>query len=430
MDFIPQHPMRQLLADEIHARPVPDIAGSASIIHLAMTSDRNSTRAARKHFRGFLEQLGASNFSESDSCDYRHFGEIELRWETHQEFCSYMLILPQDNDRFFPELVLPDWWAELIRTAPGHLINGIRLELRCGPTPENPLSELPSHFGEDWVYGSHIVERLASVWSSLRQDDMGLTRYLVFSHALSSFQAGRTCQRLIESDTYRMVALLGFPLAREVWPLINTADSELGELTSRITEGGETHGDQKALAHLGALSTRIERLRARTGFRFSASRAYAELSRRRLSDLRESRWEGTSSLAKLTDRRFLPAMQTCDAADRHLRELSERISQTTSLLRTRVELNQEMQNQKLLDEISQRAKLQLRLQSVVEGFSVIAITYYLVGMFSIALGDTAYLPEWLIVPGFKASGIVALALVVYWYVRKRKKRLLENELEG
>ena len=108
MDFIPQHPMRQLLADEIHARPVPDIAGSASIIHLAMTNDRNSTRAARKHFRGFLEQLGASNFSESDSCDYRHFGEIELRWETHQEFCSYMLILPQDNDRFFPELVLPD----------------------------------------------------------------------------------------------------------------------------------------------------------------------------------------------------------------------------------------------------------------------------------------------------------------------------------
>jgi len=49
-------------------------------------------------------------------------------------------------------------------------------------------------------------------------------------------------------------------------------------------------------------------------------------------------------------------------------------------LRTRVEVTREQQNQALLASMDRRAKLQLRLQQTVEGLSVAAVTYYIVGL--------------------------------------------------
>ena len=42
----------------------------------------------------------------------------------------------------------------------------------------------------------------------------------------------------------------------------------------------------------------------------------------------------------------------------------------------RVDLTRERQNQALLESMNSRARLQLRLQSTVEGLSVAAVTYY------------------------------------------------------
>jgi uncharacterized membrane-anchored protein len=180
------------------------------------------------------------------------------------------------------------------------------------------------------------------------------------------------------------------------------------------------------LEELGQLATRIERLRAQTGYRFSATRAYAEIALRRLGDLREQRWRGTSSMLKFVERRFLPAMQTCRDADGHLDQLSHRIGQATALLRTRVNLNQEAQNQQLLDAINRRVKLQLRLQQVVEGFSVIAITYYLVGLIKVVLDNGSPFPGWTSLPGFKLVAIGLLATLVSLYIRRQKKRLFSQ----
>lgn len=421
------HPMRAAIAAEIHARPVPTISQPATVIYLAFMKAQGSPSNAREHLTQFIEQVGAPDLDPHAACYYQALERGELRWESHQEFCSYLLIMPQASEAYFPVLDLPVWWDELIQGVPGELINGIRLEMRMGDTPSDPLATLPGYFDDKWIMGSRIVDSAASVWTSYRQDNEGLTRFLVFNHGLSAFQAGRTCQRLLESDTYRNVALLGFPLARAVWPEIHHLDDSLSVLTGKISERAQCDNDQVMLEQISALSTRIEQLRARTSFRFSASRAYSEISLQRLSDLREERWLGTSSLAKFTERRFLPAMQTCDAADLHLRELSQRIAQATSLLRTRVELNQEMQNQKLLDAISRRGELQLRLQQVVEGLSVIAITYYLVGLIKVALEGKALLPEWTTLPGLKAAAIAALAIGVSLYIRRRKRRLMEEE---
>ncbi|HKI65230.1 MAG TPA: DUF3422 family protein, partial [Burkholderiales bacterium] len=53
-------------------------------------------------------------------------------------------------------------------------------------------------------------------------------------------------------------------------------------------------------------------------------------------------------------------------------------------LRTRVDIQLEAQNSDLLRSMDRRARLQLRLQETVEGLSVAAISYYLVGLVSYA----------------------------------------------
>ena len=73
--------------------------------------------------------------------------------------------------------------------------------------------------------------------------------------------------------------------------------------------------------------------------------------------------------------------------------LAERSERASNLLRTRVDIALEGQNQQLLRSMEQRARQQLRLQETVEGLSVVAISYYLIGIVAKLIeGLGEYLP--------------------------------------
>ena len=59
------------------------------------------------------------------------------------------------------------------------------------------------------------------------------------------------------------------------------------------------------------------------------------------------------------------------------------------MMRTRVELAIQSQNQQLLSSMDRRSRIQLMMQHTVEGFSVVAITYYLIGLLKFGL-DSIY----------------------------------------
>ncbi|TIV89776.1 MAG: DUF3422 domain-containing protein, partial [Mesorhizobium sp.] len=60
--------------------------------------------------------------------------------------------------------------------------------------------------------------------------------------------------------------------------------------------------------------------------------------------------------------------------------LSRKLTRATTLLRTWVDVDVEKQNRDLLASMNNRARLQLRLQQTVEGLSVAAVSYYVVGL--------------------------------------------------
>lgn len=138
--------------------------------------------------------------------------------------------------------------------------------------------------------------------------------------------------------------------------------------------------EQRLLTRLTDLSAEVEGMAAATMYRFGAARAYYALVQKRVEELREQRVEGLQTLAESIERRLAPAMRTCEAAAERVEDHSERIGRAGQLLRTRVQIELEAKNSELLRTMARRARLQLRLQQTVEGLSVVAISYYSVGL--------------------------------------------------
>jgi uncharacterized membrane-anchored protein len=185
--------------------------------------------------------------------------------------------------------------------------------------------------------------------------------------------------------------------------------------------------DEHLLGELTRLAAEVERALAGSQYRFGASRAYYDLVRTRIAELRERRLSGVQTIDEFMTRRLAPAMATCATVSQRLRDLSDRIAQTSGLLSTRVDIAREKQNQALLASMDRRAKLQLRLQQTVEGLSVAAITYYVAGLCGLVFKaiNTAGVrinPE-------MATGISVpiIALAVALAVRRVKKRIVLSE---
>lgn len=106
------------------------------------------------------------------------------------------------------------------------------------------------------------------------------------------------------------------------------------------------------------------------------------------------------------------------------------MAQISALLSTRVDIKRERQNQDLLASMDRRARLQLRLQQTVEGLSLAAIVYYVVGLVAYVAkaGKSAGLP-------IEADLLVGLALpvvalTVLLVLRRARRRLHRAEPDG
>ena len=154
----------------------------------------------------------------------------------------------------------------------------------------------------------------------------------------------------------------------------------LSDLTARIATLRGLDDERDLLDRLTLLAAQTEQIAAETAYRFGAARAYYSLVEKRIVELREIRIEGLPTMGEFMDRRLAPAIRTCEAVESRLHALSQRVARASDLLRTRVEIAVEGQNAELLLSMDKRAQLQLRLQETVEGLSVVAISYYLVGI--------------------------------------------------
>lgn len=187
-----------------------------------------------------------------------------------------------------------------------------------------------------------------------------------------------------------MMALLAFPVARDMGWTLTELEDRLTELNHSLSGIRDLDDERRLLARLSHQAAEVERLGNTANYRLNAAAAYHELVRCRIEELREQRIPGYQTIRGFLRRRLEPAMRTCETMAHRQESLSRRISRTGDLLRTRVDVALEGQNRDLLASMDRRARLQLRLQQTVEGLSVVAISYYGVSLLDYVLeGVTA-----------------------------------------
>jgi uncharacterized membrane-anchored protein len=164
---------------------------------------------------------------------------------------------------------------------------------------------------------------------------------------------------------------------------------------------------------------------AENSARFAATRAYSGIVNQRLIDLREAVVPGLQPLSEFMERRFRPAMDSCAATAARQTQLSERIARAAQLLQTRSEVERERQNQALLSSLDRRQGLQLRLQETVEGLSVIAMTYYGVGLSNYLLKPLAKAMGWH-ETAVTLVAVPVIALLVLLNVRRLRRHLHQS----
>jgi uncharacterized membrane-anchored protein len=170
----------------------------------------------------------------------------------------------------------------------------------------------------------------------------------------------------------------------------------------------------------------VEGQYASTHSRFSASKAYFELVDRRIADIAESRIQGLQTIADFMDRRLTPARSTCEWASRRQTALSERVSRMSNLLRTRVTFEQQQNSQLFLSNMNKRQGLQLQLQATVEGLSVAAITYYIMGLID-HLTRAGEKLGWIHSPELaSAISLPFVVAMVWWAIHRIHKRVFKN----
>lgn len=377
------HPMREVLYAELHSRPFQVLPSPARISYLAVMVGPDHKQKEFDHFCDLYEQFQQLPPSEDGVCYEVDFGALRVRREKHLEFTSYMFINVETNALISPfddnalSSLPPDWLA----TLPGTVIAAFHVAVEDARTqPEPDLLSVKSGFESMRLVGSRPQNGDAQVWTTFQLHSDGCGRFLIYNKNMSDSQLGRMVQRVVEIETYRLMALLGLPIARKYNSQLAKMDEQLATTTARLADANEKLDEQVLLAELIDMAAWVEAARAQTTFRFSATNAYHDLVLKRLTELKEDEVSGHLTITEFMTRRLTPAVRTCKATGEHLENLSRRIDRVSDMMRTRVEMTIQSQNQHLLASMDRRSKIQLAMQHTVEGLSVAAISYYSVGL--------------------------------------------------
>lgn len=369
------HPQRERLHNELHARPSIYFSEPAHLHHYAFLDEAGSGDA-------MLAWLAETTGTLPDSAAVQGIlplDDLTLKWERHTEFFTLTLLVPKaENGERWP--APPPLLASVLEAHREALINATLVLVES----EQSWLGKTEAYGFSDPAGSQVGGGDATVWSDFRLAPDGVNRLLLVNHALNDFRLGRMVRRLLEIETYRMMASLSLPLAKELSAELQGHERELGELSDRNAER-QQEDSRPLLASLSALSARLERSGARSRQRFSATEAYARIVFTRIEELRESRVGDRPRLGTFILRRFRPTVHYCAAIDRRQSRLAESVARLNDLLRTRAQVEIEEQNSGILASLNERASSQLKIQKAVEGLSVIVISYYIFSLFKLSL---------------------------------------------
>jgi hypothetical protein len=415
------HELRLRVVGEMHLRRWPRITAPCHVIQWVLNVD-DDERA--QELIAIEAQSGNDGLVGNPSHREGQINPgVSFTWERQSEGSSLTLFAHSGTESGYldpttdPELYASIMWAQSL---PGRIVRSTRVWIAATDADIKQLMKaIP--FSRSELVSSQIGEDIR-MWSDFRIMDDGFGRLLVAANGADPYDLTRQLQRLQELGNYRNKALLGLPVARECWPQLDMTEARLRNLFNRLANNEDR--DDTLLEDLSVLALDLASVSTSISFRMDAARAYGKIVEERLEQVDSRPIEGYASLADFTQRRFSPAMNTCIATTERIARLEKGTEQLGSLLRARVDTHIENQNAQLLGSMERSISSQVRLQRMVEGLSVIALSYYLLSLIKFALyavpaSDTHVSHEFIV-------GVLVIPVLagVWLSMRLLKKRLL------
>ena len=416
-----EHPLRRWAVDEMRLRRFAPVSRHCDM-YQAVRLINADERAAEDHWL-LNDRPGFDDWSLAARHGSGHTkSRIHFLWERHTEASTLTLIFPADA----PEGVRAPYikWLE---QWPGAVVRATHIFVILDP------QDIAAQLKKQGISSHEMVccdiNSGLRIWSDFGIHGDGYGRLLVTAGDVEDGERGRIIQRVQELGNYRNLALLGFPTVQRYGPQIDLLEQKLSEHAKRVALANDD--DETLLNQLAEISSELELIRSESGFRLSATAAYAEVAADRLASLNVKPVANYQSLTDFTERRLVPASRTCSVFRQRLNHTADRISGVMHTLDVRIDIRIKAQNLGLMQSMERSTQLQLRLQTLVEGLSVIAAAYYLIGLIAyVSKGFAAY-------PSGHSSdvfiGVVTLPVIVLIYSlvqRLRYKVLKETNPEN
>ena len=405
---IQAHPLRRQVVEEMHLRPTLQVAipgvviqtvrlvsqgeRTAEIDAILPLSEDCADRDAR-HLKGLLPQ------------------GVRFAWERHSEGSTTTLVLPTSIDAS-----RADGATAWIESLPGQVMRATRIEF-----VEHDAAGLIML--ERFVTSDLVAGQIGSArfWSDFRIHEGGYGLIIIAANDEDRARLSRRVQELQELGNYRNLALMGLALVRNTGDELARIEHEIAEASGALLVNDGS--DEVLLGTLTALAAQTAAFSSTAGYRLSATRAYGQIVVDRLGELAAEPIEGFQTLQGFTDRRLLPALRTCEAFRRRIETASTSLERATSLLSTRIELRLAHQNVALLQPVERSSSLQLHLQRLVEGLSIVALSYYSLGLLEMVLKGLWRHHILAIAPGTLLAVAVVPMLIVFamllrWHTRR------------
>jgi Uncharacterized membrane-anchored protein conserved in bacteria len=167
-----EHPLRQQLHNEIHARPFERVGAPAQVSHQVMLVSPTESQQAFAHLSELLGNLHLPPPAMGSMFHTEQIGPVRLRWERHGEFVSYTFITheslgPEDPlfERCACDRVSAEWLARIPgqRLCANHVAVMPEGELGCDTLPD-----FSAVLDIDALVGSDVADGHAQVFTDLR----------------------------------------------------------------------------------------------------------------------------------------------------------------------------------------------------------------------------------------------------------------------
>jgi uncharacterized membrane-anchored protein len=409
---MPAYADRAAAVGEVHARPHVLIKAPRGILQFAFMTEGDTARD-QAAMSELSHRFGVAEPDHATPLHGLTWDEGDLHCEKHTEFSTYLWCAALDPETGEPCGENPFRHGFV---PPGPVVSGIRLRL----LPWTPETEKEAdRFDPASLCYSLVENGSAAILTDFRQGEDGLTHILILSRDLNPTRAGALAQRLLETETYRTLALLSLPLTRSMTSELRRMESRLAAITDEMCTSLVGRRDSDVLlAELTRLAAELEAGVAANLYRFGASRAYYEIVEERLEALSEEVVSGYCTWRDFLQRRIAPAMRTCQSVKERQAKLSDKLNRAISLLRSWIDVELERQNRDLLASMNNRAKMQLRLQQTVEGLSVAAISYYVVNLLGDVVKGIPGIHD-IVEPDSAVAILVPVVMLAIWWTVRR-----------